>query len=110
MTICISIAILISLYYSTPDNYIIINKKLKDKNLKSVNLLIKSGQTYKINYSDIKNNNLAFDKSLDLIFKNYFKSQNYCYKKNSIIQSKFYSDIIIKNNTKEDMELKLFII
>lgn len=101
MTVSLAIALFISLYYITPANYEVVTVINSDKLIK-----IKKGSIYKLDYVDIQNSNMIFDKNLELIFSNILKTQNVIYKKNTIIKS-VNSDITIVNNSNKDIKVKI---
>ncbi len=109
MTICICIGLLISLYYITPDNYELISKDTIFFYHNSIvkKIIIKKNSCYELNNNLVINGILSFDKNLNLLFKNLLKSQTLCYKKNSYIMTKLLSNIIISNDTDQDIEIKL---
>lgn len=108
--ISIGIVLLISLYYITPDNYIDIEKKIKlNKNIKSYKLSINPKSQYILEYNTVGLNKFAFNKNINLIFKNIIKSQNINYKKNYLFTSN-YSDIIITNNSDKILDLELYLV
>ncbi len=117
MTVSLAIALFISLYYITPANYEVVIAIDSDKNSNGNSneilnqnsdklVKIKKGSIYKLDYADIKNFNIVFDKNLELIFSNILKTQNIIYKKNTIIKS-VNSDITIVNNTNKDIKVKI---
>ncbi len=107
MMVCITIALLISLYYATPDNYKIIpNKKIKKR--KAKNIIVSKNSMYMINKDEIKNNYFSFDKNLELIVGNVLKTQNTSYKKNTTMVLNLSSNITIVNNSNEDIEIKFY--
>ncbi len=117
MTVSLAIALFISLYYITPANYEVVTAIDSDKNSNEISngnlnqnsdklVKIKKGSIYKLDYADIKNSNIVFDKNLELIFSNILKTQNIIYKKNTIIKS-VNSDITIVNNSNKDIKVKI---
>ncbi len=108
MTICICIALLISLYYLSPDNYTLYKQKFKKNNI-SKKIIIKKNSNYEIDYNIIGDKKFGFDTDIMLVFKNSFKSQNLCYKKNQVISSNFRSSVLMSNNSDSDLEIKLLI-
>ena len=106
MAVSVAIALFISLYYITPVNYDVItehNYNIKEKKVDRI-VEIKKDSTFKINYEDIQDYNLVFDKSIELIFSNVLKSQSVYYKKNTVIKS-YNSDIIIVNTCGKDIKV-----
>ncbi len=108
MTLCICIALLISLYYLSPDNYTLYEQKLKKSNIIK-KIIVKKNSNYEIDYNIIANKKFGFDTDIMLVFKNSFKSQNLCYKKNQVISSNFRSSVLLSNNSDSDLEIKLLI-
>lgn len=109
MTICISILLLISLYYITPDNYILVSKDEIKSGYNSIvkKIIIKKNSSYQLDSDLVDYGILSFDKNLNLIFTNSFKSQNLCYKKNSFVKTKLSSSVVVSNNKDEDIEIKI---
>lgn len=107
------IFILISLYYLTPNNYILI--MLNDDLVNKFNLVDKieytigSGSNTNLFIgSDEKNTNkyLRFSDETNLIIKNFFKSQNIIVNKDTdLIKSKYNSEIFIINNSDTDKKI-----
>ena len=97
--VCAMIIILINIYYITPNNY-----KILENNIKNNNINIIKKEIVTIN----PNNNLEidckvtkfykFNKDVNLIISNWFKSQNVFLKKSNILETKFNSKITIQNS------------
>ncbi len=110
--LCIIIVLLINLYYITPHNYIIVKKDymelLKNKPDLVKDIFIKSNSKFQIPFDDISDKLITFDKEVNIILSNFFKSQNIIYEKNNIIMSN-NSDLQIINNTDNDLNIKMLL-
>ncbi len=104
--------LLINLYYVTPHNYLIINKNdnnsIKSNSANTIDIKVNPHSNFLINYEDIKNKYITFNKEINIIFRNFFKSQNIIYEPSNILMTN-YSDIVIINNSDNILHTKLFL-
>ena len=112
--ITILIVFLLILYYSTPNNYIITPYDKLEYNFDNeIDFEIQSNSEFKLDYDKYYNKFIKFDTDTDtdtnLTIQNIFKSQNVICDKNKLIQSRYYSDIIISNPTNKNINIKIFI-
>jgi hypothetical protein len=103
----ISLCILFSCYYISPNNYTLYdyNESYNNNYISSKEYTIKPNEQQKLKYSKYKNKKLRIYKSNDLaneqlsiIIENKFKSDNVCVNKNKLIKL-VNSDLIIKNTS-----------
>lgn len=105
--ICMLISSLLSLYYITPTNYDI---KLLDNNKNLYKkITVKPNSTYKLLKKKIKNKYIYFDKNLNLIFSNIFKSSDIFYDNKYMVKT-YNSDIIIVNNTNKNITVNIYFV
>lgn len=105
--VTILIVILLNIYYITPNNYKIIN--LIDSNLIIMDqqkIIIKPNEKYNLDYK-LKSEYINFNKDTNVIISNFVKSQNITIDKSQILNVKFGSELIILNNAKSDINLKI---
>jgi hypothetical protein len=101
------ISSLLSLYYITPTNYDI---KLLDNNKNLYKkITVKPNSTYKLLKKKIKNKYIYFDKNLNLIFSNIFKSSDIFYDNKYMVKT-YNSDIIIVNNTNKNITVNIYFV
>lgn len=109
--ICITIVLLINLYYITPSNYKLCKSKSNLKLLNTEEIKIEPNSYAKLDYNNYKNKYFKINckQKLKLIFYNFIKSQNLIYNHDDkyLIKLSFYSDLIIFNNFKKPLIIKV---
>lgn len=105
-----SLCILFSLYYISPNNYKLSNFDPNNKIISSKEYTIDIGKQKKLNYNKFKNKKIRIinneNECMPVIFENKFKSDNIYIDKNKLI-SLVNSDLVIKNNLSTPMKINL---
>jgi hypothetical protein len=113
MLIVIILSSLFSLYYSIPNNYNLYDFDDKKSNKKTLTKLIniKSGESITLKYIKYQNKLLRIinenNNNINVIFSNIFKSQDLNVNSNKLIKLKYDSDLIIKNNDFNSINIKI---
>ena len=107
--ITLLIAVLLVIYYSTPNNYIIykFDKTKFNPENKQIEYIVEPGSNIKIKSSDYMGLKIRFSTDTNLLIKNIFKSQNIFVNSNDLVDIMYNSDVIIINDT--DLEKKLIL-
>lgn len=103
--VCAMIIILINIYYITPNNYEILENNIKVKNIKKEIFTINPKNNLQIDCKETKY--FKFNKDVNLIISNWYKSQNIFLTKSNILQTKFNSKITIENSTSKPLDLEI---
>ena len=103
--VCAMIIILINIYYITPNNYEILENNIEVKNIKKKIFTINPKNNLQIDCKETKY--FKFNKDVNLIISNWFKSQNILLTKSNILETKFNSKITIQNLTSKPIDLKI---
>jgi uncharacterized ion transporter superfamily protein YfcC len=110
MIIFMFLFFLLFFYYILPNNYYIYDIDTNDKIINSSEFVIQKNEEKIIKYNDYKDNKLGFindnSECINLIITNNLKSENVKINKNKLIKL-INSDIIIKNNTPEPLNIKI---
>ena len=97
---CAMIIILINIYYITPNNYEILENNIDPNNINIIKkeiVTINPNNNFQIDCKETKY--YKFNKDVNIIISNWFKSQNVLLKKSNILETKFNSKITIQNLT-----------
>ena len=108
VVVTILIVIFLLAYYLTPNNYILI-KFIPDKFTldKQKEYTIKPHSNITIEYDDLKNKLIGFDKETNLLVQNYYKSQGITCMSDDLIKIKYSSSILILNSTDNPVNLTI---
>jgi len=108
--VCILIIGLIILYYITPNNYTIEEYK-NDNNKKFYKkIIINPNSTYIIDDPVIYDKYLYFDKNINIIVSNIFKSNDINYNNRSKIMLNYNSNISFTNYTNKKIIISIYLV
>ena len=106
----ISLCILFSFYYISPNNYVLFDYNSNEKYISTKEYTVQSNEQLKIEYEKYKNNKIRiYNDTVELIaivLENKFKSDNIYIGKNKLIKL-INSDLIIKNTTSNSIKIQI---
>ena len=106
------LCILFSIYYITPNNYLLFEHNDNNKLISSKEYTIDINKQLKLKYSKYKNKKIKIiNEQMDcvpVIFENKFKSDNIYICKNKLVKL-VNSDLVIKNNLTLPIKIKISI-
>ena len=106
IAVCALIIIFINIYYITPNNYKIIENNIEENNIKKKEIVtINPKNNLEINCKETKY--YKFNKDVNLIISNWYKSQNILLLKSNILETNFNSKITIQNITSKPIDLEI---
>jgi hypothetical protein len=106
--VCSMIIILINIYYITPNNYEILENNINSNNINIIKteiVTINPKNNFTIDCDKTKY--YKFNKDVNLIISNLYKSQNILLTKSNILETKFNSKITIQNLTSKHFNLEI---
>ena len=106
--VCAMVIILINIYYITPNNYEILENNIEKNNINIIKkeiVTINPKNNFTIDCDKTKY--FKFNKDVNLIISNLYKSQNILLTKSNILETKFNSKITIQNLTSRPNNLEV---